>query len=480
MKHFFILIILIGLLSFNGLCQFAQFNSNIWYFGGNAGLDFNSGTPVALSNGVLNQIEGCATICDSNGNLLLYTDGVTVYNRNHQIMPNGTGLMGHISATQSSIIVPQNQHPNLFYVFTVDAVENHLANGLRYSVVDMNLDNGKGDIVLSQKNKLLYAPVPEKVTAILNTLENGYWIVTHEWGTNAFLSFKFDEFGIDTVPVVSNVGSIHEGGAYPTYAPLDGWLNAIGYLKANKLGNKIAAVRYRDKLEIFDFNRITGVVSNCISSLQIYDLNYGVEFSPNSTKLYLTLSSSTLGNYRKIYQFDLTQPQSTSNPALIATTTYDPSAIQIGPDGNVYVSEWNSSGSNHYLGRINNPDLTWPSCSYTQNAVNLGNGVAKRGLPNLYYYKGFQFITSNKNDDIDSADLDVYYNSLFQSIDILNPTNNELEVLVYNTSGLLLKKEILNANEVNTISTFELLNGIYIVRIVFDNSFITRKIAVIK
>ena len=57
--------------------------STNWYFGSNAGITFNSGSPVALTNGVLITVEGVATISDNSGNLLFYTDGLTVYNRLH-------------------------------------------------------------------------------------------------------------------------------------------------------------------------------------------------------------------------------------------------------------------------------------------------------------------------------------------------------------------------------------------------------------
>src|SRR3970040_2481571 len=87
--------------------SFAQKEAAIWYFGNYAGLDFNSGNPVALTNGKLVTKEGCTTISDKDGNLLFYTDGSLVYNKNHQVMPNGYGLQGHNSSTQSAIIVPK-------------------------------------------------------------------------------------------------------------------------------------------------------------------------------------------------------------------------------------------------------------------------------------------------------------------------------------------------------------------------------------
>src|SRR5690606_7299225 len=97
----------------------AQNEANIWYFGENAGLDFNSGSPIALLDGQLNTLEGCSTISDSDGNLLFYSDGIKVWNKNHQIMLNGTGLHGHVSSTHSALIIPKPNNSNIYYIFTV-------------------------------------------------------------------------------------------------------------------------------------------------------------------------------------------------------------------------------------------------------------------------------------------------------------------------------------------------------------------------
>lgn len=44
-----------------------------WRFGINAGLDFTSGSPVAVSNSAFIGMEACASIADSQGNLLFYS-----------------------------------------------------------------------------------------------------------------------------------------------------------------------------------------------------------------------------------------------------------------------------------------------------------------------------------------------------------------------------------------------------------------------
>ena len=133
------LILLKTLLLWSFFC-FGQLESNNWYFGSNAGITFSSGAPVALTNGALTTTEGVATISDGSGNLLFYTNGVTVWNRNHLTMTNGTGLFGDGSSTQSAIIVKQPGNTNIYYVFTSD--NDAGPNGICYSIVDMNLSLG--------------------------------------------------------------------------------------------------------------------------------------------------------------------------------------------------------------------------------------------------------------------------------------------------------------------------------------------------
>lgn len=133
-----------------------------WYFGQYAGLDFSTTPPTALTNGSLITSEGVATISDANGNLLFYTDGVTIRNSSHSVMANGTGLGGNASSTQSGIIVKQPGNTNVFYVFTA-----YNTIGVNYSKVDMNLAAGLGSVTV--KNATLHAPTCEKLVA-LNTV----------------------------------------------------------------------------------------------------------------------------------------------------------------------------------------------------------------------------------------------------------------------------------------------------------------------
>src|SRR5687768_6355025 len=119
---------------------FAQKEGNIWCFGQSIQLNFNSGGPVE-SGFSYGAYEGCASICDTSGNLLFYTDGIQALNKLHQGM--GAKLDGHESTTQT-FIVPKPNAPSLYFILTIDAEMG--SKGFRYSIVDMSLNNGLGGI----------------------------------------------------------------------------------------------------------------------------------------------------------------------------------------------------------------------------------------------------------------------------------------------------------------------------------------------
>jgi hypothetical protein len=127
----------------------AQKQNNVWYFGKKAGVDFNGIIPQPLPDGKMVASEACASIADkSTGQLLFYTNGTDVWNRNHTLMPNGIGLAGNGSSSQGVVIVPDPGDDLKYYVFTTDAFENRFRKGLRYSMVDMRADSGRGDVIV--------------------------------------------------------------------------------------------------------------------------------------------------------------------------------------------------------------------------------------------------------------------------------------------------------------------------------------------
>ena len=186
--------------------SFAQKESNNWYFGGFAGIDFNSGAAVATTNSAMSALEGCAAISNHiTGDLLFYTDGIKVWNANHAVMTNGTGLTGNPSSAQSAIILQDPADSNLYYIFTAGEYFNGGSGGYRYSIVDMTQSGGLG-AVTATKNVLLYSPATEKLTAVKNAAGTGYWIATHEFITNTFVLYELTAAGL-SAPVTSSIGT---------------------------------------------------------------------------------------------------------------------------------------------------------------------------------------------------------------------------------------------------------------------------------
>lgn len=339
----------------------AQGEKRFWYFGNGCGLDFNTSPPVAITNGALNAFEGCASISDPNGVLQFYTDGKTVWNRNHIPMPSGNGLNGDGAATQTAIIVPAPLNLNLYYIFTVDT--NGGPRGLNYSEVDMTLNGGLGDVTV--KNVQLQTPVTEKLTAVRHANNIDAWVVVHGWNSDIFYAYEITSAGINLTPVTSATGSVHTG----TY------LNSHGYMKASADGNKIAcAIRGLSLGELFTFNNITGQVSNPVS-LPMPGQVYGVEFSPDSRYLYI----ATAGNPATIHQFDSQAGNIPGSGQIITNYPGFIGAMQLGPDDKIYICQFQSQN----LAIIDQPNIAGPGCNFTANSIFLGGATTGYGLPNF-------------------------------------------------------------------------------------------------
>lgn len=344
----------------------AQKMGNIWYFGNGAGLDFNSGSPVVLTNGAMFTNEGCSAISDCSGSLLFYTDGSTVWNKNHLPMPNGTGLTGNFTSTQSAMIIQQPNTPNIYYIFS-------LFNDYSYSIVDMTLNGGLGDVTAAKNVMIMSGANTEKQSATRHANGTDAWIMLH--AVNSFYAYQLTTLGFNAVPIQSTIG-------------LADTFN-YGQMKFSHQGNRIAFGIYNSVVSpnicLLDFDNSTGIVSNNID-ISNGDLQcYGVEFSPDGSKLYATVNYTSA----KIQQYDL---NAGSAADIIASQIEVGSSflssnmvgLQTGPDKKLYICLNYSS----FLAVINDPDSLGLACNYVDAAVNLGR-TCQLGLPEFisdYYY----------------------------------------------------------------------------------------------
>ena len=461
---------------------YAQKQGNVWMFGQGGGLDFNSGSPASISgsqvysnpidSGDFLYSEGCSSISDSSGNLLFYSNGEKVWNNNHAIMPNGNSIMGFYSSTSAALIIPKPSSDSLYYLFTTDGVERYLQKGLRYSMVDMCLDSGRGDVVSNQKNIPLLDTVSEKLCAIRHSNGVDIWLVTHKFFSDAFYVYRITSTGIDS-PIISNIGAMHIGnmGFY------NGCGAAMGQLKASPDGSKIGlafANATPAVAEIFNFNSTTGAVTNHISLTSNIG-NYGVEFSPDNTKFYLT---STGG----ISQFDLTAgggSQTAINASKITITNVAclPGPLQLAPNNKIYVARCGS-----YIGVINSPNNSGALCNYVDSVLDIRPAIHNTSLPS--FIAGYNYInnklpnctlTSIKDDFLISGGLKIFPNPSNNILNIVFPIQQTFQLSVTDITGRTVYTNK-NATGNITVDCSDFSSGVYFVKAVNERTVLTGKV----
>jgi gliding motility-associated-like protein len=352
--------------------------ANVWYFGEQAGIDFNEQPPLALNDGQTQAPAGVATISDANGDLIFYTDGDAVYNRDHTIIDTGIG--GQPNSSQSVIIVPVPEDETLFYIFTTEDIYTP-SHGyvLRYSIFDLKIPGG-GGIIPESKASPLYYQTTERLAALGGGA--GSWLLSHELGTNTFRAYGITERGISQ-PVLSSVGSIHN--EIPRQ-------NGEGYMRFSPDGSRVAVAFSgpNNYVEIFDFDNTTGELSNPLQiefpeSFPEYTV-YGVQFTGGGEKLYVTLKPGT-GNESVLYEVNLYEYDKAfieSNlPAweIERTPGAEFGALQTGPDGQVYMAVDNEG----FLGRFSPQadSATLAFYDFDNSRFDLNGGVSRLGLPNF-------------------------------------------------------------------------------------------------
>jgi gliding motility-associated-like protein len=343
----------------------AQNDANTWYFGRFAGISFNQSPPVALTNSELITEEGSASISDQNGSLLFYTNGLIVVNAAQLMMKNGGNLLGDRNSTQNAVIVPQPGNDSIYYIFTVGA-EGQPNKGLRYSVVNMNRDNGLGEVV--QVNTLLCSDCYEKVAAVRHCNRRDIWITSRSYNSQDYHVYRLTPQGL--------FGSASMNSGFNTGASS---VNTIGAMKFSQDGKKLAVVHGygANRVELLDFNPGTGILSNSIvfrgnslSGAAGTGSSYGIEFSPNGKLLYVTTNDFTTDS-SLLYQFDATAgtaaAMEASRQTISGTVLNNIGALQAGPDGKIYAAFFGLG----YLSVIDNPNVYGSGCNFILTAVPL-------------------------------------------------------------------------------------------------------------
>jgi hypothetical protein len=354
-----------------GNCNLSGVTNN-WVFDKNH-VNFTTGNnPALVGNGPAFQqsTESSSTISDRDGNLLFFSDGINCWDRNKQLMPNGSGLSGHISSTQGVLITPHPGNSKQYYLFTNDAIENQFTIGLRYSIIDMTLNGGLGDIIPSTKNTLLITGGTEHLSATWHANGHDIWIGTALNNSNTKCAFLIDNAGIHPQPVMSSMGAAIN--------------TALGSMVFSQDGNRMAECvmsAWPWRILVTDFNKTTGQYSHPIElvlSSLVNEQVFSLLFSPDNSKLYASLIQGS-----DIFQYDL--GQTTASQIMASRLAVDPIVstffghMALGRNGKIYVQSYTLDK----LDVINNPNLAGLACAYQQNAFSLSSTGSGFCLPNM-------------------------------------------------------------------------------------------------
>ena len=331
-----------------------------WYFGTQLGLDFATEPPTILHDGKTNTGDIDATISDQQGNLLFYTDGKYIFNRFHQIMPHGTHTNPMLNILEvTSIIIPHPGNPALYYVFIHDRLQS-----FTYSLIDMRLDNGKGDVVTTEQFVNLNIPDQQMqgLTATRSCNFNGYWLALSSLYTKQLIAYRIDQNGLNQTPVISSTGDL--------------LFNTTTQLKFSPSGKQLARSMAGDSLVLYDFDLFvaqTGQFTNP-RRLQVAEsvfFSKSLEYSPTGRYLYVScFKVNTLSQV--IYQFDLeagdiTAIEQSRVEIISASSNNNFTSLQSAPNGKIYVAH-GFPGFDR-LDIINQPDAAGLACQYQESAI---------------------------------------------------------------------------------------------------------------
>lgn len=284
---------------------------------------------------------------------------------------NGAGVSGaNLPIYTNSVIVPHPGDGQLYYIFKTNLEHGGIPfTGLHYAIVDMSRDNGLGAVVSKQFNII---PVTSPLISVVkHTDDKSYWVVVHGWIDNVFYALHVTESGI-SAPVISTIGGVYGYEHYDT--PLQ--------MKVSPDGTKLAVTQaggldngtYRDGFaHLFDFNSMTGVVSN-FRELDVWSTG-GVEFSPNSELLYFTAyRHSPFASYPGVVQLDVSTGLVEDINASQIQLGFDLHLnefgyLQLGPNGKIYGTDQPGGQSKEFYCVVNNPDVKGFDCNYSNNGV---------------------------------------------------------------------------------------------------------------
>jgi gliding motility-associated-like protein len=390
------------------------------------------------------------SVSDSAGNLLLIAANGVIYDRNYNELPFYSGQTQRLYIfSGNTYLIRKPGSFTQYYFFYPAAVSNSNTNlfGIYYTLIDLSLNNGNGDVILY--DSLIDDHTSRGFTVISAGNEDDFWVVTHKQNTNNFNSWNVTASGLNTTPVKSTAGMDINTNEYD-----------YPHLKASPDGKFIAGVPsyhfwglfpyFRRFVELYDFDSATGKVSTHVKSIDDADVggvDDDIEFSADSRLLYVKYDYYDYGLQPcgfaggDLRQFNTCYTDSVSftnycyflGSVSSFCAYYLWGNIQLAPDKKIYLLY---SGADKGMS-IQNPNIIGRSAGYQSSVPGFKNegGVALPSSYQAYLHKAIQ------NNIVYSGGC--YLSPLNFSI-----TNNALQHVIWNfddaTSGANNTSTILN------------------------------------
>ena len=426
---------------------------------------------------------------DKNGNLLFYTNGCVIMDKNHQIIPGGDSInygsngwgdcyagVGYARGPQGAIFLPKPEYEdsiiNLFHLFG-EALQDPKI-GVRYYTFEIRkteISKIKNQWKVTEKNKSI----------LRDTLSFNSMVATKHQNNKDWWIILPDDAGPNTKYTYNIIKITKDGASEIKKQKIGDLLTGTEQCNFSPDGTKYALYNFVETyVSLFDFDRGTGTLSN-YRKFNLPDTNRlgGCSFSPNSRFLYVTETD-------KIWQYDTYAADIDASRELVATydgfldPTVDTSKtkrrtyfwqMQQGPDCKLYI---NAPQYNKYLSYINKPNEKGVACDVRQHAIFIRTGINK----SLPYFPNYRLGTIYENDCdtitgvgwlnpyLENDALEIVPNPSQGSFEVRNLTevDEPTHLQIYNMTGQILYNKIIQPFSTSTIIDDHKLNsGIYII-----------------
>ncbi len=405
------------------------------------------------------------SICDKEGNLLFYSNGCAIANSEHEVMVNGDSLnigdflneiwlapdclrQGY-PGRQDMLILEDPAKDYCYYVIhkRLDKDDNndfHVRN-LSYSYVDLNVNNGLGEVVIKNKDfHSLDNFLWSYLTAIYKDNGRDWWIVNPGDDGN-FYFYSIDESNLELSHIQESGISFDQRNS-----------SAGGDAKFSPDGSMYAYFSHTDGLLLYSFDRNSGELSD-LKMLSIYksdNLSFTTcEWSPNSEFLYLATGDS-------LWQVEVAYEDLNDGKIFIAehNGVRDPFSTRfflstLGPDCKIYIRPGSSSYSFHVIHKPNEKGI---ACDLVQQGIKLPEVSSTGSFPN---YPRFRVDAAEKCDpSINSIfgeyvywrrDLDIYPNPVHDILTVKLPESMAGILYIFDNAGAVLwrSEKLINTEE---------------------------------